>query len=147
MKEKGFSLIELLITVSIISVLASIALAQFNEYTRRAHDKEAISTARNILSAASRYYTDHVQEDSEADKFRTAVNDMYHDAFNLTCNKVNTATLCQHNDLNIRAYDGSTSFTNDGIAFKIYHSKGATTYCVSPDFDVLPLAGVNTTCP
>lgn len=50
-KEKGFTLVELLVVISIISLLASIVFASLNSARAKARDARAISDFRNIKNA------------------------------------------------------------------------------------------------
>jgi type IV pilus assembly protein PilA len=57
-KQKGFTLIELMIVVAIIGILAAIAIPQFASYRKRAHDSAAKSALKNLATTQEAYYAD-----------------------------------------------------------------------------------------
>ena len=56
---KGFTLIELLIVITIIGVLATIAIPTFAGYRSRAYDSAAISDLKTAATVQEVFYTDN----------------------------------------------------------------------------------------
>ncbi len=57
-KQKGFTLIELMIVVAIIGILAAIAIPQFSSYRVKAFNSAAQADLRNIMTAEEAAFTD-----------------------------------------------------------------------------------------
>lgn len=57
MKNKGFTLFELLITISIIGILTAIATISFSSAQKKGRDARRIQDMKNIQTAAEQYYS------------------------------------------------------------------------------------------
>lgn len=54
---KGFTLIEVMIVVAIISILAAVALPSYREYVKESNRSEAMAELSRIMGLQERYYT------------------------------------------------------------------------------------------
>ena len=59
MRQKGFTLIELMVVVAIIAVLSAIALPAYQDYVVRAQVAEGISLSNGARMAIAVYYGDN----------------------------------------------------------------------------------------
>ncbi len=55
--QHGFTLIELMITVAVVAILATIALPSYNEYVRKARRAQAKADITEYMQLAERFHT------------------------------------------------------------------------------------------
>lgn len=53
---RGFTLLEILITLTIVSILTAVALPQYNDYKKQAFDSRALSDLRNVAISEEAYF-------------------------------------------------------------------------------------------
>jgi len=71
-KEKGFTLIELMIVVAIIGILAAIAIPQFSNYRTKAFNAAAVSDLHTARLAEEAVFADYQAYGSTVTKTNTA---------------------------------------------------------------------------
>ena len=58
-REAGFSLLELMITVTVIAILAAVAVPMYGDYTKRGKITEATSSLSELRLRAERWFADN----------------------------------------------------------------------------------------
>lgn len=68
MKFKGFSILELMVTLAIVAILASFAVPSYQNYVQRSNRSDGIETLQMLLDAQERYYADNMEYTTDLTK-------------------------------------------------------------------------------
>jgi type IV pilus assembly protein PilA len=122
--DSGFSMIELLVVISIIGILAATAIQQYQSYRSRAFNSRAQSDLRNTISAQEAHFAD-------AETFVANIEDLI--GFDAASPAV---TLIFAGDAT--SWNGSS-----------YHPQGTKTFCFnsSTPNGIVIVDGINAACP
>ena len=58
-KQKGFTIVELLIVIVVIGILAAISIVAYNNVTQKARDDQRVSDVRNVINAVASYQAEN----------------------------------------------------------------------------------------
>ena len=114
--DKGFSLVELLVTVAIVALLAAIALPQFMAYRARAVDSHMKGDLKNAALAMESYF-------AEKKKYTTTVPEIVAAGFNQTEGVTLTIDVTSPSSYTLTASKPSgtqASFSYDSTTGSIY---------------------------
>ena len=73
-KLRGFTLVELLIVIAIISILISIGLASFRRVQMQSRDRQRQAALTNIQGALEQYYSDYNEYPASLNDLTSAPN-------------------------------------------------------------------------
>lgn len=114
-QPRGFTIIELLIVIAVISILAAIALPAYNDYVQRSKLVEAFSTLSDFRVRQEQFYQDNRRYDGAGLNGCGAVapNSKY---FTFGCVPVTTAPATTAQTYTVTA----TGIANQGLTDFIY---------------------------
>lgn len=61
MKQRGITLLELMVVVAIIGILASVAIPSYKNSTMRANRSDGLENLQALLNAQERYFADNME--------------------------------------------------------------------------------------
>jgi len=134
-KEKGFTLIELMIVVAIIGILAAIAIPQFSNYRTKAFNSAAVSDLHTARLAEEAVFADYQSYGSTVTKTNTAGKagagkTLTANGFVATKTKGQEAPVSISNNVNLQA---DTDATQAYATITAQHANGDKLYAAETD--------------
>ena len=116
-KHKGFTLIELMITILVVAILASIAIPSYREYVIRGHRRAAQAAMMEIATQERQYFVANRAFATAAElgyALRPEVDEFYDFDIDLDAGPPPTFTI-NFTAVGGQASDGNLSLTSEGV--------------------------------
>ncbi|MDD5568368.1 MAG: prepilin-type N-terminal cleavage/methylation domain-containing protein [Candidatus Omnitrophica bacterium] len=138
MNRRGFTLLEIILVVVVVTILATIAVPNYAKSKRKAIAKEAISSLK-LIAAAERIYR------MENDFYLTSCSCSDSETCKAESTGCNALLKLMLNTTNwLYSVSGSTT---EVIATATYRTDSSCTYTFSSDFSAEPAKSGGTNCP
>ncbi|BBW92157.1 type IV minor pilin protein PilE [Pseudoalteromonas sp. PS1M3] len=129
-KQRGFTLIELMIAVAIVGIIAAVAVPNYTEYVKRASRAEAASALLDAANKQEQYFVDNraystsfsdlgIQSKTENGHFELTINVVNSNEFTITAKPIAGAvkgdadcTSLTINDVGLKGATGSKGDTD-----------------------------------
>jgi type IV pilus assembly protein PilA len=108
-KNKGFTLVEIMIVVVIIGLLASMAIPAFQKVRTNSQDKAVLNNARQLSAASDQYYLENGVSSVVISQLIGPTT--YIKALNSVANETYPAGFTQGNTITILSVAGSRTIT------------------------------------
>jgi type IV pilus assembly protein PilA len=120
-RTDGFTLIEILIVISILSILITISIFNIGTYRKRPNDVAALQCGKAIVTAQVTYRSDHPA-------YATSVNDLGIDVTR-PCTDIEVDARTPTSNATSGA--GTITGTPDDYAFQVWSTKGLNVFAES----------------
>ena len=148
-KQKGFTLIELMIVVAIIGILAAIAMPQYNKYVARTQVAEAFTLLGPVKQALTLYHQENgdFPDQGDADDRHDTLGIPRQGVYRISPGYVRILQVLQNSGNILIEFKGASAGVNELIARKRFEMQPSVTSGVIRSWSCTPVSYTHLTLP